>query len=46
MTPPKVVYCASSSSIGVVTVWHRIVGVLKIVAELGRRIELCVMGVF
>ena len=23
-----------------VTVWHRIVGVLKILAELGRRIEL------
>jgi hypothetical protein len=40
MSPPKVVHYASSLSIWVVTEWHRIVGVLKILAELERRIEL------
>jgi hypothetical protein len=40
MTPLKVVQYSSILSIRVVTAWHRIVGVLKILAELGRRIEL------
>jgi len=40
VNPLKVVYYASSSSIWVVTAWHRIVSVLKILADLGPRIEL------
>ena len=40
MTPPMVGLYVSSLSIWVVTVWHRIVGVLKNLAEFGRRIEL------
>jgi len=40
MTPPKVVHYAASSSISVVTAWHKIVSMLKILAELGWMIEL------
>jgi len=40
MTLSKVVHYASSSSIWVVTTWHRIVCVLKNLAELGQWIEL------
>jgi len=40
MTPPMVGQSASSSSIWVVTVWHRIVSVWTNLAEFGRRIEL------
>jgi len=40
MTPVKVVHYASSSTVWEVTVSLRIVGVLKNLAGLGRRIEL------
>jgi hypothetical protein len=35
-----VVRCASSSGIRAVMAWHRIIGVLKNLSELGRRIDL------
>jgi hypothetical protein len=39
MTPPMVGLYASCSSIWEMTAWHRIVGVLKNLAEFGQRIE-------
>jgi hypothetical protein len=44
MTTLKIVQFRKSSSIGVLAMQHRIVGMLKNLAELGRRVEFVADG--